>query len=133
MSIRYEREDARRCVRLTIEGAFQKGDVLTNVAQRRIDDTWTYGTLIDLRRMIGRPALADLREIATEAAAREAGEVQRGPVAILATDPTHYNLACAYAALRKSTLIEVFRALDEAKYWLTAKLDERRGPSTNAG
>jgi hypothetical protein len=119
MPIRAERDDARRRVLLTVEGAFQQGDVLANLAQRRTDDTWTYATLLDLRPMTERPSLADLRQISTEIATGESGAIPRGPFAILATDPAVYSLACAFAALRKSTLtIDVFRALDEAELWL---------------
>jgi hypothetical protein len=122
--VRYERENDRRRVRVTVEGALQTDDALAVLARRRGDGTWTYGTLCDLRAMTDRPTVADLRQIAAEAVARESDEGARGPVAILATDGAPYIMACLYAALQRSKLtIEVFRALDEAERWLTAKLD----------
>jgi hypothetical protein len=127
MPIRYQREDASRRVRLTVEGAFQMDDVSAVSLRRRDDGTWAYGTLLDLRRMTEHPTVADLREVASNVIARESSEGPRGPVAILANDAAHYALACAYAALRRSTqLVEVFRVPDEAERWLTAQLNERK-------
>jgi hypothetical protein len=43
--------------------------------------------------------------------------------ALLATEATLYGRLCTYAALGRSTLtIEVFRDVNEAEQWLTAKL-----------
>jgi hypothetical protein len=127
MPVRFERDDGRRRVVVAVEGALQPDEVLGILAQRRTDGTVTYGTLCDLRSMTGRPTMGDLRHVVTESAARDAGQVRRGPLAILATDPDHYIMACAYAALRQPTrTVEVFRALDEAEQWLTAKRNEER-------
>jgi hypothetical protein len=53
----------------------------------------------------------------------------RGPLAILATDAVIYGRACRYAALTRATLtVEVFRDLDKAEEWLTA-----RGKATEKG
>ena len=126
MPIRYERDNASRRVLVTVEGGCQTDDVLAIVARRRADGTWTFGTLCDLRNMTERPTLVDLRQIASEAAARESDEGARGPVALLATEGAPYAMACMYAALQQSTLtIEVFRALDEAEHWLAGQLDAR--------
>ena len=126
MPIRYEREDGRRCVRLTVEGAFQMDDVSAVSSRRRDDGTWAYGTILDLRSMTERPTVSDLREVASNVITRESHEGRRGPVAILATEPAHYSLACAYAALRGSSqTIEVFRDVNEADKWLTVQLNDR--------
>jgi hypothetical protein len=123
MPIRYQREDARRRIRLTVEGAFQMDDVSAISSRRHDDGTWAYGTLLDLRMMTEHPTVADLRQVASNVIAREISEGPRGPVAILATDEAHYALACAYAALRRSTQsVQVFRVPDEAEQWLTLKL-----------
>jgi hypothetical protein len=124
MPIRYERENDRRRVLVTVDGALQTDDALAILARRRGDGTWTYGTLCDLRAMTDRPTIADLRQIAAEAATRESDEGARGPVALLAAEGAPYTMACLYAALQRSKLtIEVFRALDAAEQWLTGKLD----------
>jgi hypothetical protein len=121
MPVRYERDDSRRRVVVTSQGAFQMIDMLAVVERQRADDAWSYGTLFDLRGMIGQPALADLRELVGQSASGQAAERPRGPVAILATDPILYGVACTYAALGQATLtIRVFRESDEAAAWLTA-------------
>jgi hypothetical protein len=122
MPVRYERDDTRRRVVVTAQGAFLTSDMLTVIERQRADDAWSYGILYDLRRMTGRPTLAELRELMDQAASRRPAERPRGPVAILVTDPVLYSVACTYAALGHSKLtIQVFRDLDEADLWLAAE------------
>jgi hypothetical protein len=122
MPVRYERDDARRRVVVTVEGAFQTSDQLTVIERQRAEDTWSYGMLFDMRRMTGHPTLADLREIMGQAASHRPTEPPRGPVALLVTDPILYGVACTYAALGHSKLtIQVFRNLDEADLWLATE------------
>jgi hypothetical protein len=120
MSIRYERDDARRRVVIIVQGTIEPDDMFAVIERQRLDDTWSYGVLYDLRLMAGRLTLAELRPILGRASQRRGAA--RGPIAILAADPIVYDMACAYAALGRSTLtIEVFRDLDEAEQWLTAQ------------
>jgi hypothetical protein len=120
--LRYERDDARRRVVVTLEGVFQTSDMLTAIARQRAEDTWSYGMLYDLRRMTGHPSFADLREMMEQAASRRPSEAPRGPVAILVTDPALYRAACTYAALGRSRLtIQVFRDFDDADRSLAAE------------
>jgi ribosomal protein S28E/S33 len=126
MAIRYELDDHRRVV-VTIEGPFQVDDMIAIMARQRAEQTWTYSILYDLRGMTGEPTIAQLRELMSEAASRHLGQAPRGPVALLATDPTLYDRLCTYAALGRSTAltIGVFRDRAEAEHWLTAQ-EERR-------
>jgi len=55
MPIRYERDDSRQCVVVTIQGEFDPADMLAIMARQRGEDTWTYGMLYDLRDMTGEP------------------------------------------------------------------------------
>jgi hypothetical protein len=126
MPIRYELDDVHRRVVVTVQGPFQVDDILAIMARQRAEQTWTYGILYDLRGMTGEPTIAELRELISEAARRHLGQAPRGPVALLATDPTLYDRLCTYAALGRSTLtIGVFREREEAEHWLTAQ-EERR-------
>jgi len=119
MPIRYELDDARRRLVVTVEGPFAVADFLAVMERQRDDGAWTYGMLSDLRGMTGEPAIDDLRQFMSEA---ERTTQPRGPVAILATDPVIYGRACTYAALTRATLtIEVFRDWDKAEQWLTAQ------------
>jgi hypothetical protein len=121
MPIRYELDDFRRRVVVSIEGAFQMDDMFAIMARQRAEHTWRYGTLYDLRGMTEEPTITDLRQIMSEAAELRRGEGSRGAVALLATDPTLYGRLCTYAALGQTTVtVGVFRELDEAWQWLTA-------------
>jgi hypothetical protein len=123
MAIRYERDDARRRVVVTVQGPFAVADFLAVMERQRADGAWTYGMLSDLRGMTGEPAIDDLRQFLSEAARTTEA---RGPVALLATDPVIYGRACTYAALTRPTLtVEVFRDLDKAEEWLTAQAHAR--------
>ena len=123
MPIRYQRDDVRRRVMLTVEGPFAVADFLAVMERQRDDGAWTYGMLSDLRGMTGEPAIDDLRQFLSEAARTTE---PRGPVALLATDPVIYGRACTYAALTRSTLtIAVFRDRGEAEQWLTAQANVR--------
>jgi hypothetical protein len=107
-----------------MKGAFQTDDVLAIMARQRVENTWTYGILYDLRGVTRQPTFADLGQIMSQAAARRQGEGPHGPVALLATQPTLYSRLCRYAALGRSTrlTIEAFRNWGEAQHWLTVKL-----------
>jgi hypothetical protein len=122
MPVRYERDDALRRVVVTVDGALRKSDMLTVIARQRAEDTWSYGTLFDLRRVTEHPTITDLRELMDAASSRRQAAPPRGPVAILATDPVMYGIACTYAALGHAKLtIRVFRHVDEADRWLAGE------------
>src|SRR5579864_4598399 len=114
MSIRYELDDLRRRVVVTIGGPFAPADFLAIIERRRADNTGAYGILYDLRGMSGEPTIADLQQFMS-AAARTARP--RGPIALLATEPAMYARACTYAVMGRSTalVVEVFRDRGEAE------------------
>ncbi len=123
MPIRYERDDVRRRVVVTVEGPFAVADFLAGIERQRGDGAWTYGMLYDLRGMTGEPAIDDLRQFMSEA---ERTTQPPGPLALLATVPAIYGRACKYAALVRATLtVGVFRNVDEAEQWLTAQANAR--------
>src|ERR1700731_2219866 len=99
MSIRYELDDVRRPVVVTVEGLFETDDILAIMARQRAEHTWGYGIIYDLRGMTGTPTVRELRQLLSEAAARHPGDEPRGPVALLATDGALYARLCTYAAL----------------------------------
>jgi len=70
MPIRYERDNARRRVVVTVEGPFAVADFLAVIERQRGDGVWTYGMLCDLRGMTGEPAIDDLRQFMSEAEGR---------------------------------------------------------------
>jgi hypothetical protein len=123
MPFRYDLDDLRRLIVVTVEGPFRADDIFAIMARQRAEQTWTYAMLYDLRGMTGEPTVADLRRLLSEAAELRQGEGSRGPVALLATDPALYGRLCTYAALgRLTTLtIQVFRDLGDAERWLTTQ------------
>jgi hypothetical protein len=123
MSIRYDLDDFRRRVVVTIEGTFQMDDMFAIMTRQRAEHTWTYGILCDLRGMTGEPTVTDLRQIMSEAAELGQGEGPRGPVALLATDTALHGRLCTYAALGRKTrlTIGVFGDRADAEQWLTAQ------------
>jgi hypothetical protein len=121
MAIRYECDDSRRRLAITVQGPFEPAEFSAVIERRRIEGTSAYGALYDLRRMTGRPTFDDLRLFMSEAAQTNQ---PRGPLAIVATDPDIYSRSCTYATLVRGTVaVEVFRDLHEAEQWLTAKLN----------
>ena len=59
MSIRYERDDARRRVMVTVRDSIEPDDAFAVIERQRVDDAWSYGLLYDLRLMTGRLSLAE--------------------------------------------------------------------------
>ena len=129
MPIDYERDDVNRRVLITFQGEFHAPDVFAVIARYHAEDTWSYGLIWDTRRLTGTPTLADLRQFIRQDAQDRPGAGTRGPVAILATNPFVYGLACSYAALGRSKMtIGVFRDVEEADAWLTAQTIRSAAP-----
>ena len=61
MPIRYECDDARRRVIVTMQGPFAIEDFLAVTERQRGDNASAYGLLYDLRSMTGEPTVAELR------------------------------------------------------------------------
>ena len=128
MPIRYELDDLRRRVVVTVDGNFTPEDFRAILEQRRADKTEGYGILCDLRGMTGEPTIDDLGQFLSAAAQTTR---PRGSIAFLATEPLLYARACTYAIMGRSTefTIEVFRDRIEADDWLTvqAKATDKGG------
>jgi len=125
MSFQYERDDSRRRVVVAFRGPFQLEEALACIERHHKEDVWTYGALYDLRLMTGYPDMSTLRRLLSEDIAGTTGE--RGPVAIVTTDPDTYRAACAYSAMAKSKLrVEAFREIEDADEWLTKNTDAPR-------
>jgi hypothetical protein len=125
MSVDYERDDARHRVVVTVRGIFQPSDLLAVIERQRAENIWSYGTLFDLRGIVGHPTIADLRDLMGRASANPPAARRPGPVALLATEPMLYSRLCTYATLGQSKMnIQVFRDHAEAIAWLTAETNQ---------
>ncbi len=111
-------ETAKRIVAIG-EGEFRAGEVIQVLAELRDAGAWTYGMLFDCRRMSGATTVADVKPINEVTASLDE---PRGPIAIIATDPHLYSMACAYAALPNSGTVAVFRSPTEADQWLASQM-----------
>ena len=60
MSIRYERDDARRRVVISMQGPFEPADFLAVIERWRGEDVGACGMLYDLRGMTGELTIATL-------------------------------------------------------------------------
>lgn len=120
MAITSQRDDARRCVVVTLTGSL-------SFQERRFIETGTpasgYDLLVDLRG-------ADLRLVTSNDAHALAGLAasrfpagSHGRVAILATDDANYGTARMYATHREASGLNsrVFRSREEADAWFDLK------------
>jgi hypothetical protein len=104
MPVQYERDDVRRRVVITVQGALQMSEMLTAIERQRTEDTWTYGALFDFRRVVGHPTVAELRDLMGQASGHPIAAGRPGPIALLATEVVLYNRLCMYAALTQGKL-----------------------------
>jgi hypothetical protein len=90
--------------------------------------------LVDIRRLVGQPTLADLRQLLHEDLSISAGDQPRGPVAIVATVSSLYTKACTFAAMAQSRLkVRVFRDVADADSWLRAQANNSSPLQETAG
>jgi hypothetical protein len=119
MPFQYDRDDVLRRVVVTFQGEFDLDDGLEVLKRNRLEELGSYGILYDVRGWTGPPSISDLRVFMSEEASNISREGPRGPIAILATEPIMYNMACTYAVLGRPILnIKVFRDRAEAEAWL---------------
>jgi hypothetical protein len=122
MPVTIEIDDVRRRVTITFTGEFQLAEARATVERERQnrDDYDSYGVLCDTRRMTGRATVDELKRYIAAAPQPAPGGRRHGAMAVLATDPAIYSMACAYMALGAATRkIEVFNELREAERWLS--------------
>lgn len=119
MPIRYDRDDTRRLVVLTVTGSFDRREFEAAMARHTEEDAWTYAVLWDLRQMEGRPTLTDLQAFREQYVDDFPDVAERGPVALLVEDGELYRAACQHLALVGSRIaIDVFPEKHEALEWL---------------
>jgi hypothetical protein len=116
----YHRDDMQRRIVAIGAGLFSADDILGIFERMRAEGTWTYGALYDVRRMVGRPSLSDLKRLRDGAGQLGPGGEQAGPMAVVAVVATDqlYSRACAYAAMGPPGRFDVFADRGEAEAWL---------------
>jgi hypothetical protein len=120
MKFWFERNDLRRRVTVTLSGGFRIDEALAILDRCRHEDVGRYSILYNAQGLTTVPTVADARQYLT-AEMSVLGTDSRGPIAIVVSDPTTYNVACSYAALGRGRLnVEVFRDRGDAEAWLTS-------------
>src|SRR5713226_6702193 len=122
MPIEYVLDHARQ--RLTIIGRDPVGepDVVEWLERQAADGAWAYSTLVDLRFVNWSPGTAEIRSFLRQIGILAATHGQRGPVAIVATQPVLFGMAHMYSALSAQGRVEPFYELAEAERWLAEQL-----------
>jgi hypothetical protein len=118
VELEYSVNQPERRVTATVAGQFDRDVFLEMLERMRAHGTWSYGVLLDLRQMVGLPALQDIRDIAYIATRPGPDDQRRGPLAIVTSDASHYAMACTYAALSIGRPVDVFRDRSDAELWL---------------
>jgi hypothetical protein len=120
MSIDYIVDRPRH--RLTIIGRDPVGepDVVEWLERQAVDGAWAYNTMVDLRPVTWSPSTEEIRRILRQIKTLSATHGQRGPVAIVATQPVLFGMAHMYAALSDQAAghVEAFYEIAEAERWL---------------
>ena len=116
-----KQDDELRRFEITGRGALDLPDLVAALERIREGDGWSYGVLLDLLLVTSLPSVSELRPI-MELARSGGPNDTRGPLAIVAVNPTLYGIACAYAALAQPRgRVQVFRDRDDAKQWLASR------------
>ncbi len=125
MSFLFTRDDRQRRIVIALQGAYRAHDIIQAMRRHEREDVRGYALLYDLRGLTGYPGIEEFRHLmlneVSDAQSPQAPREPHGPVAVVASDPHLFGLACAYADLIRHPLrIEIFRARDEAERWMTA-------------
>ncbi len=120
MPIRYERDDRRRRIAATSEGAVAPEDVLSVLDRQASDGAWSYATLYDARASADVPTAQDLHDVVLRVGQLTVKHGRRGPVALVVGDPVLAKMGRRYASLGDLTAMDVrvFSSVEEAEQWL---------------
>jgi hypothetical protein len=124
-AIMYERDDARRRIVTTMSGEVGLDEVLGIIDRQEAEGTWTYGVLSDIRTLSWQPSREEVHRVVVhiDRTAVRCGR-PRGPVAIVAAEPTLFRRARLYSALGAPSGLssEVFFDYPTAETWLDERL-----------
>jgi hypothetical protein len=125
MPFRFERDDARLRIRVTLTDPLTDDEIIGVIDRQRAEGAWAYGMLVDTRglnvppsRALARAAVAHVTEVST-------AEGRRGPVAVVALrGMVGLSEAYAFESHQHGREVQVFWSPDDANQWL----DERPLP-----
>jgi hypothetical protein len=122
MPIHYDRDDKKRRILVTSEGAVTVEDTLAMIERQAADGAWTYHMLFDTRASDSLPTIDELRRLLQRVGALTIKYGPRGPVAMVVVNPALYEITGRYARLAGLTALRVglFMTPGEAEEWLTS-------------
>lgn len=124
MPFRFERDDARRRIRVTLADPLTDLEILGIIDRQRTEGAWAYGMLVDTRGLNVPPSRALARAAVAHVTEVSKAEGQRGPVAVVALrGMVGLSEAYAFESHQQGRDVEVFWSPDDASHWL----DERQG------
>jgi hypothetical protein len=120
MPFQYVRDAAKRRITLTVSDPLTVAERIAAVEHQLADDAWTYGLLIDARRMASfTPQLADMKAAALRLAELVAAHGPRGPVALVTRQPSVISASTMHNSLGvKTPGVQVFWDMDDAQRFL---------------
>jgi hypothetical protein len=134
MPIRYERDDTRRRIRVTLADPLTVADLLASVERQYAEGAWPYGVLVDARTPCGAPQPGDMRAFVSGVRELVDAHGPRGPIALVAREAGAISSAQLYNVFGgKTESIEVFWDLDDAHRWLDDRLAQhaRKTPKSD--
>jgi hypothetical protein len=123
----YERDDAKRRIRVTARRALQPDEFRAIVDRQVQEQTWAYALLYDLRRMSEAVARSDADMLAAYVYRYLITHGSRGPVAVVTTSFGVLGAAQVYATntSRAGVEVHVFWDVFEAERWLDAEQERQ--------
>jgi hypothetical protein len=102
---------------LTLTGPFVGYEMLAAIQRQFDEGTWSYALLCDMRAQTISADWPAIGQIADRI--KDLGAAERGPVALVTTDPATRGVAKMYAtAVYAPTQFAAFRTIEEAERWL---------------
>jgi hypothetical protein len=118
MAIEYERDDARRRIRVTPRGRFVLAEAIEAVDRQWRENVWHYGVLNDLSAVSGACASTEMQQLGEHLQQIAAGR-PRGPIAIVTNDPAVFGMCRMYSTLTSGVIdVNVFDTVEAATAWL---------------
>jgi hypothetical protein len=127
MPIRYDRDDERRLITVTLTEPVSFAELLSVMDRKDAEKTWDYALLYDRRAMRTVSTVVEFEQIADHVRALGAGR-QRGPVGVaIPQRPTEVRLTLANAELMVDKLtFEMLLTETQLEEWLDRNAPRRK-------
>ena len=122
MPVKYERDDVRLLITVSMEGPFDTPSLVRTLDRQLAEGTWRYARLYDQRGVTLAPTSQQIRALLEAVRQRLREHGPRGPVAVLTDQPAHFGMVRMYMTLaEEEPSVSVFRDPDEVQQWLAER------------